>query len=99
VVKKRELNVFRVNSTLVVIDEVVGHVDAAADGAVLNKLGFHLLDTSNVVVLANVVFLVGNGAAVGDVTINLGDGGHAVSAHIEVTAGALEEVCSFVLLT
>mmetsp|Transcript_12625 Transcript_12625/g.21241 ORF Transcript_12625/g.21241 Transcript_12625/m.21241 type:complete len:592 (+) Transcript_12625:45-1820(+) len=82
-----------------VLLEVVGDLDSAGDGAVLEDLGSHLLGASEAVVVAHVVVLVVNGPAL--VLAGLVDGAGrpgAVLAEVDGIAGATLEVVGDVLL-
>lgn len=89
---------FGVNSTLVVGHEGVSDMNTTADRAVLYNLRLHLVNSLDLVVFAHVVFLVGDGAAIGKVTIDLGHWGHAVSAQVHSSAIMLRQVGGSVLL-
>ena len=55
------LDIFFVNSTIVVLLKVVGGLDTARDWTVLVKLSLHLVDSREAVVKGDIVLLVVDG--------------------------------------
>ena len=98
VIEEQEFDIILVNAAIVVVIEVVGSVDTAGDGAVL-ELGLHHLSTLHVVIFADVVAVhVSDGGASLDATFsNRGRGSSAVTAHIDGLAAAIDIVVSLVV--
>ena len=97
-VDKGELDDFRVDTTVVVVVEVVGGVDTARDGSVLEG-SLHLVGTFDVVVLADVVEgVVSDGGAAVEATVANGRGrSSTVTALVNGSTTVLNIVVSYVV--
>jgi hypothetical protein len=94
----KNTDVLGVNSTIVIVLEVLGYMNTARDGSVSVKLGFHLVNTLDFVVFTNVVLSVCDGCAVFKSGVTLSwRGSGAVTAHVNWFAEAALEIVGNVL--
>jgi hypothetical protein len=94
----KNTDVLGVNSTIVIILEVLGYMNTARDGSVSVKLGLHLVNTLDFVVFTNVVLNVCDGRAVFKSGVTLSwRGSGAVTAHVNWFAEAALEIIGDVL--
>lgn len=96
-VESNETDIFLINSgAIVVIVEVVGAVDTAADRTVL-KLSLHLVCSSDGIHLRDVVTSIGDSFAVFTLLALSGRRPRAVTANIDILANAIHIVKSLVV--
>ena len=93
-----DTDVLRVNAAIVVVFEVLSHVDTARDGAMSEELGLHLVNTLNIVILANIVLGILDCGAILKSRVTLcWRGSGAVTANVDWFAEAVLKVVGNVL--